>query len=124
VQLGNPRKLVKIPESFFSPEYNDYIVRKIIMADCYNCKFRGEIPGSAHSCCEITKHIPALSKVNSEFMDIALMIGKAKIKSSDGTNAVKLNPEGVKNGWASWPLDFDPVWITSCELFKPKPKGK
>ena len=94
------------------------------MADCYNCKFRGEITGSAHSCCEITKHIPTLSKVNSEFMDIALMVGKAKIKSSDGTSAVKINPEGVKNGWASWPLDFDPKWITSCELFKPKPKGK
>jgi hypothetical protein len=118
VLLRNPR------ESFFSPDYNDYIVRKIIMADCYNCKFRGEITGSAHSCCEITKHIPALSKVNSEFMDIALMIGKAKIKSSDGTSAVKINPEGVKNGWASWPLDFDPVWITSCELFKAKPKRK
>ena len=94
------------------------------MADCYNCKFRGEIPGSAHSCCEITKHIPALSKVKTEMLDIALLTGKAKIKSGDGSSAVQLNPEGVKNGWASWPLDFDPIWITKCELFKLKPKGK
>lgn len=94
------------------------------MADCLNCKFRGEIPGSAHSCCEVTQHIPALSKVKSAMLDVALLTGKAKIKSGDGSSAVELNPHGVKNGWASWPLDFDPIWITKCELFKPKAKTK
>lgn len=33
---------------------------------------------------------------------------------------VDLDPHGVKNGWASWPLDFDPVWIRKCMFYHPK----
>jgi len=30
---------------------------------------------------------------------------------------VQLNPHGVKNGWATWPLDFDPIWVEKCSFY-------
>lgn len=29
---------------------------------------------------------------------------------------IKINEHGAKNGWAEWPLDFDPIWIEECVL--------
>lgn len=54
--------------------------------DCYKCKYRGNLPGDAHSCC---KH-----------------------------------PNGIKNGWFFWPLNFDPVWLENCDGFTAKKKQK
>lgn len=56
--------------------------------DCYKCVFRGGVPGSRHSSC------------------------------SGIFAAVRLNPHGVKNGWANHPMDFDPVWVEECLGFK------
>lgn len=88
------------------------------MNNCYECKFRGSIPGSAHSRCNvISQTCSDKSKVSSlEFLlafgGKSLMLGQEHI--------VDLDPHGVKNGWASWPLDFDPVWIRKCMFYHPK----
>ncbi len=46
------------------------------------------------------------------------MLGKFKFtkKNENGEeeSAIKLNPHGVKNGWANWPIDFDPIWVDEC----------
>ena len=57
---------------------------------CYKCKNRGEVPGSAHSNC------------------VAVT---AKVAGSD---------YGIKSGWFFWPINFDPVWLESCDSFKVK----
>jgi len=36
---------------------------------------------------------------------------------------VDINLHGAKNGWASWPVDFDPIWINDCKL-KDIPQSK
>lgn len=56
--------------------------------DCYKCEFRGTIPGDAHSQCMNTK---------------------AKVEGDD---------YGRRSGWFSWPFNFDPVWLVSCDGFK------
>jgi hypothetical protein len=33
---------------------------------------------------------------------------------------LEINPHGFKKGWANWPLNFDPIWIDTCLLFKDK----
>jgi hypothetical protein len=33
---------------------------------------------------------------------------------------VNLDPHGIKNGWANWPMDFDPVWVTDCKFYVEK----
>ena len=58
--------------------------------DCYKCAHRGTIPGDCHSKCD-----------NKE----ANVIG---------------DPYGIRSGWFSWPFNFDPVWLVSCDGFKPK----
>lgn len=30
---------------------------------------------------------------------------------------VHVNKHGYENGWATWPWNFDPIWITSCDAF-------
>lgn len=32
--------------------------------------------------------------------------------------AVTLNRNAVLNGWALWPIHFDPVWVVRCTLPK------
>ena len=60
--------------------------------NCYECKYRGEVAGSAHSQCK---------NLN------------AKVKGS---------PHGIKSGWFLWPFNFDPVWLENCDGFKKKQK--
>ena len=62
--------------------------RKMNKPDCYSCVYRGSIPGDAHSCC--AKH-------------------DAKVTAHE---------HGKKMGWFSWPFNFDPVWLISCDSFK------
>lgn len=60
--------------------------------NCYKCKYRGEIPGDAHSRC-----------------------GNIQAK-------VEGDSYGIKKGWFFWPLNFDPVWLENCDGFKKKDK--
>ena len=58
--------------------------------DCYKCVHRRTIPGNCHTRC-------------NNF--------KAKV---DG------NEHGIGSGWFMWPLNFDPVWLESCNGFSDK----
>jgi len=58
--------------------------------NCYKCKHRKPIIGDAHSQCE---NIHANAKGNRY---------------------------GIQNGWFFWPLNFDPVWLISCDGFEEK----
>lgn len=75
--------------------------------NCYKCKHRQEVPGSAHSKCDSL----------APEIGIAVMIGNVTIKG------LGLNPVGVKGGWANWPLDFDPIWVNHCPFFIEKIKN-
>lgn len=60
--------------------------------NCYECKYRGTIPGDCHSCC---------SNFNAK------VLGHA---------------HGIKSGWFYWPFNFDPVWLISCDRFEKNEK--
>ena len=64
------------------------------MNKCYDCKFRGTVPGSCHSSCG-----------NKE----------AKVKG---------DPHGIKSGWFMWPFNFDPTWLEECDGFESIKKEK
>jgi len=55
------------------------------MKKCLTCVHRRDVPGSAHSRCNNVSAI------------------------------VKGDEHGIKKGWFTWPLDFDPVWLISCD---------
>lgn len=64
---------------------------------CYECKYRDELPGSAHSKC--TKQDPVRSET---------------IRNKP----VELEKYGVMMGWCDWPYNFDPVWVNSCGWYE------
>lgn len=84
-------------------------------ANCYDCKYRGEVPGDAHSCC---RH-PFVKQDNNPFGAIVdLLMGK------NDEAAKKLNiaghAHGIRHGWFLWPANFDPVWLENCDGFEKK----
>ena len=88
--------------------------------NCYECKHRGEVPGSAHSCCNhpITKadHDNPLAKM------LGIFAGVGRALPITGETARKLNIKGnacaIPRGWFNWPFNFDPVWLESCDGFE------
>jgi hypothetical protein len=92
------------------------------MAECYKCKFRGTVSGSAHSSCNFIR------EANPEDANVLMlesllashqvkMTGKIEEQEID---LVEMNPHGIKNGWCHWPLNFDPVWIDKCAFYQEK----
>ncbi len=84
--------------------------------NCYNCKHRRNIPGSAHSQCVAVRvgdgSFPTI-------FELALASRKFElIDKSTNEPLIKLNPHGVENGWAMWPVNFDPVWVDNCVLMQ------
>lgn len=96
--------------------------------NCYNCVFRGNLAGSAHSCCNVIKNIvEEPEKAKSVELLIAarsFMLGFQDRTTKETTPLVKLNDHGVRNGWATWPLDFDPIWVEDCVCFREKEEEK
>jgi len=81
--------------------------------NCYNCMFRGTVPGSAHSSCNVLKYIGEKGTI----AESAIALGIATIKDEHGHDAVQLDPHGVRNGWAMWPINFDPIWVNKCMFY-------
>lgn len=69
--------------------------------NCYDCKHRGELDYSCHSAC-----LHPLAKANPKHSRAQL-----NVVGSD---------HGIRNGWFTWPWDFDPVWLEHCDGFAPK----
>lgn len=86
--------------------------------NCYECKHRGTLVGNTHSRC---LHPKVKTDIASELFSIMGVgnIGAGVIEAALELD-VKANPHGVKNGWAFWPYNFDPIWITNCKGFEKK----
>jgi len=64
--------------------------------NCYNCAYKGEIPGDAHIRCKFNW-------------------AKSKIIPP------KAHEQGIRKGWYNFPLNYDPAWqIGECEAFSDK----
>lgn len=85
--------------------------------NCYNCKFRGTVPGSAHSSCKVIRET---ASDTPRAIELEMLLSTHMVEMTDqktGEPMVKLNEHGIKNGWANWPIDFDPTWVESCRFF-------
>jgi len=78
-------------------------------ADCYKCKYRGNVAGDAHSCCRYPNN------------DIGMLsfFEKSNLENMEKLN-IKANSHGIRNGWFMWPVNFDPVWLENCDGFEQK----
>jgi len=88
--------------------------------NCWECRHRGRVPGSAHSTCN---HPDAKPEGDTDpvagLMAIFASAGRLAPMVGTGIEAleIKLNLHGVANGWANWPWDFDPIWVQNCNGF-------
>ena len=80
--------------------------------NCYECKHRRSVPGDAHSECVN----PRISETDRLVTGFALMAGQRS--SAMKRLNVSANPHGIKRGWFYWPLNFDPVWLDTCDGFE------
>jgi hypothetical protein len=95
-------------------------------ANCYDCKFRGTVPGSAHSSC----HHPLIEKLTEgdELPMLKLMSFFASVQRSPPQVAnhhqlnIKGAEHGIASGWFNWPWNYDPLWLENCDGFEAKPK--
>lgn len=82
--------------------------------NCYECKHRRDIPGNCHSAC----HHPVLMARDGSVKMIALLAFWQTHEFAPFNLTAK--EHGIKNGWFIWPINFDPVWLNSCEGFEKK----
>ena len=88
---------------------------------CFSCKFKGNVPGSAHICC----NHPSLKKIkDNPTLKLAGMFASVKrgppmVFSSMELN-IRGNPHGIKNGWFNFPFNFDPTWLENCDGYEEK----
>jgi hypothetical protein len=86
------------------------------MSNCYNCKHRGTVPGSAHSSCTLVGDQTKQLLLFFQYLKGDRIMLKDKT-TEEVIPLLKLDPHGVKEGWANWPIDFDPVWVSECQAF-------
>jgi len=81
--------------------------------DCYKCKYRGEVAGSAHICC---KH-PKCSGAGNGLIGLLVALSGGHAPQLKTELKVKGNEQGIRSGWFCHPLNFDPVWLEECDGF-------
>ncbi len=82
--------------------------------NCYECKHRRAVPGSAHSACG---H-PKLGKSPDNLLFLLSFL--AKQNNVLLPFRVEAKEYGIRMGWFNWPVDFDPVWLLECDGFEKK----
>ena len=76
--------------------------------DCYSCIHRRSVIGSAHSSCVA---LPA--PLGISFLMHIYQHGNTKGLEEH----IDIDSHGIKNGWASYLMDFDPIWIKHCKFY-------
>jgi len=101
----------------------DVVMEKV---NCYECEYRGNLAGDAHSCCEHPAYKDLIDNPMLGVLSIFASVGRMGAGSPLNLPAlkegckVKLNPHGVKNNWANHPFNYDPIWVEECTGFKAK----
>jgi hypothetical protein len=80
--------------------------------NCHDCIYKKSIPGNTHISCAGPATI-----LKSETVSYLLAIAPSSIVI-ENKPIVTIDEHGTKKGWAYWPINFDPIWIISCNIKK------
>jgi len=86
--------------------------------NCYQCRWRGTIPGDRHSRC---LH-PAIGLSSHDLIENHIAFFAGETAEAADKLGITGNPHGIAQGWFMWPINFDPVWLKSCNGFEAKEK--
>jgi hypothetical protein len=110
---ANDRELLKT-EINASKSCNQSGSESSAKPNCYKCKHRGAADYSAHSTC----NHPIFDAVRGgKFLQMIWMLKGLKSPFEKRLN-VTYNQHGFNHGWFMWPINFDPVWLNSCDGFE------
>lgn len=86
--------------------------------NCYKCKYKGEVPGSAHSSCAhpVVPKGDAFGNLMATFASVGRVMPTVNLEAAAKLN-IAANPHGIRKGWFNWPYNFDPVWLQRCDGF-------
>lgn len=79
---------------------------------CYDCKHRRRLVLDGHSECLHPKIGTADQMLSPLMLINGLSSGAVKRLN------ITANARGIKHGWFMWPINFDPVWLESCDGFE------
>jgi hypothetical protein len=82
--------------------------------NCYECIYRGDIPGDAHSRC----NHPLVKQDSNVFGALVEML-QGKNDAAVAKLKIRAHPHGITRGWFMWPANYDPHWLENCEGFTP-----
>lgn len=85
--------------------------------NCYECKYRRDLVGDAHSRCV---H-PLLKEVDTANI-FSLFSNPNILVEAIIAMQIKANEHGINQGWFLFPFNFDPVWLENCNGFEKKEK--
>jgi len=91
--------------------------------NCYECKFRGSVPGDAHSSCNHPTNQNELENPMGKTLSIFASVGRMPtIMAPEAAKSLGVtgDPHGIRMGWFNWPYNFDPTWLKTCNGFESK----
>ena len=89
--------------------------------NCHKCKYRGRAgSNTVHSRCN--HEVVGLIMSDHDALGIVFDNFSKHDKVTSGLWGLNIDvkPGAVANGWAYWPFNFDPRWVTSCSGFEPR----
>jgi len=94
--------------------------KESLKPNCFDCNWRGRVPGSSHSQCNHPKNKEVLGDNTNQLLSIFASVGRVAPVSADTGLNVTGKQRGIEMGWFNWPFNFDPVWLESCDGFEEK----
>lgn len=82
--------------------------------NCYKCKYRRPLPGDCHSKCV---H-PILGKVHDDPMAQLISMSGGLPPIFPEILGITAHEHGIRSGWFTWPLNFDPAWMITCDGYE------
>lgn len=89
--------------------------------NCYECKWRASVPGSAHS--ECTHPVTKKTRPSDRLKLLSILRIGVDVEAAEKLG-IKAHAHGLRNGWFNWPWNFDPAWLEACEGFEPNEEQK
>ena len=83
------------------------------------CVHEEDLPYNSHIKCVHPKVMEKIGEILGE--SISALAGDGDIEVLPALMkemGVKGHPTGIRNSWFLWPVNFDPVWLVSCDCFE------
>lgn len=94
--------------------------------NCFTCIHRGTVCGSAHSSCKVfddkeaIKSATILNAMKASMFQHTTNFSGLVLTFEGRDEQIPVQDwyeHGIRNGWALFPLNFDPVWLKYCLFY-------